>query len=127
MTDWEKAVVMAYTGVVMLSGDKLGIYYRYIQEKLGRPVWTHEFADKEMAKRIKEAAKSDFLALCADEEQHFWPSSGSTPKERCCRNCEHHKPYPLNTTLFYCGNVCSDYFNVITENNRICDAWREKA
>ena len=29
MTKQECAVVMAYTGTVMLTGDNLGIYYKY--------------------------------------------------------------------------------------------------
>lgn len=127
MTDWEKAVVMAYTGVVTLKGDKLAIFRKYINEKMGRTIFTHELLGKDMTQKIKEAAKPDFLAICADEEQHFWSSPESIQRERCCRTCEHNKPYPLNTTLSYCSNVCSDYYNVLTTNNHICDAWREKA
>lgn len=63
MTDREKAIVMAYTGCTMLAGDKLGIYYQYVQEKLGRSVMTHELAYKEVQDAIKEAAKEDFIAI----------------------------------------------------------------
>lgn len=63
MTDREKAVVMAYTGVVMLTGDRLGEFYRYVQEKLNRPVFTHEIAA--LSDVIKHAAYNDFVALCA--------------------------------------------------------------
>lgn len=117
---------MAYTGVVMLTGDKFNIFHRYVQEKMGRPVWTHELAGEEMSRRIKEAAKSDFLALCADEEQHFWPSPESVPKKRCCENCEYHKPYSLNQSFFICNNICSTYFNELTGDYHTCDTWREK-
>ena len=64
MTDREKAIVMAYTGVVMLSGNKLGIFYEYIYDKLGHPILTHELASPDVWNKIKEAAKDDFLALC---------------------------------------------------------------
>lgn len=63
MTDRERAIVMAYTGVVMLCGDKLNIFYDYVSEKLGRPIYTHEFIDQDDI--IKSLAKEDFLALCA--------------------------------------------------------------
>ena len=63
MTDREKAIVMAYTGCTMLAGDKLGIYYKYVQEKLGRSVMTHELAYQEVQDAIKEAAKEDFIAI----------------------------------------------------------------
>jgi len=63
MTDRERAIVMAYTGIVMLCGDKLHIFYEYVSEKLGRPIWTHEFFRQ--ADTIKELSKEDFLSLCA--------------------------------------------------------------
>ena len=63
MTDRERAIVMAYTGVVMLCGDKLHIFYEYVSEKLGRPIWTHEFISQ--ADTIKELSKKDFFGLCA--------------------------------------------------------------
>ena len=63
MTDREKAIVMAYTGRTMLAGDKLGIFYKYVQEKLGRSVMTHELAYQEVQDAIEEAAKKDFIAI----------------------------------------------------------------
>lgn len=67
MTDKEKAVVMAYTGIAMLTGDKFEIFHKYVEEIMSRPVFTHEFAT--CAEVIKEKAKFDFLALCAEEEK----------------------------------------------------------
>jgi len=66
MTDKEKAVVMAYTGIAMLTGDKFEIFHKYVEEIMNRPVFTHELAT--YAEEIKERAKFDFLALCAEEE-----------------------------------------------------------
>lgn len=65
MTDRERAIVMAYTGVCMLKGDKLGIFYNYLEEILGYSVWTHELASQTLWEEIKEKSKSDFLTLCA--------------------------------------------------------------
>lgn len=42
MTDREKAIVMARTGIVMLTGDRLNEFYKYLSELYGRPVYTHE-------------------------------------------------------------------------------------
>jgi hypothetical protein len=47
----------------MLCGDKLNVFYDYVSEKLGRPVWTHELIDQ--ADTIKALSKKDFLSLCA--------------------------------------------------------------
>ena len=63
MTDRERAIIMAYTGIVMLRGDKLNVFYEYVSEKLGRPIWTHEFIDQ--ADTIKALSKEDFLSLCS--------------------------------------------------------------
>lgn len=66
MTKQECAVVMAYTGVVMLTGDNLRIYYKYLNDIMGRPVYTHELAFKEIQEKIKEKSTNDFLKLCID-------------------------------------------------------------
>lgn len=69
MTDREKAIVMAYTGTCMLAGDKLGIYYQYIQEKLGHCVMTHELVYPEVQDAIREATKDDFIELCRANDE----------------------------------------------------------
>ena len=69
MTDREKAIVMAYTGVTMLSGEKFSIFHEYIEEILGRPVWTHELAIDLVWNEIKEKSKADFLEICNTEEK----------------------------------------------------------
>lgn len=67
MTDREKAIVTAYTGVTMLMGEKFSIFHKYIQDLLGRPIWTHELASEAVWNEIKEKSKPDFLKLCVDE------------------------------------------------------------
>ena len=67
MTDKEKAIVTAYTGYAMLVGDKLGIFYQYIEKLLGYMPYTHELADKGLWARIHELSKDDFIKLCRDE------------------------------------------------------------
>lgn len=64
MTDREKAIVTAHTGVNMLEGEKFNEFYNYLEELYGRPVYTHEipFLD------IKEKSKEDFIALCRGEQ-----------------------------------------------------------
>ena len=64
MTDREKAIVMAHTGICMLEGEKLDVFYQYLNELYGRPVYTHEWVTLD----IKEKSKPDFLQLCKEEE-----------------------------------------------------------
>ena len=42
--------------------------HKYIQKKLGRPVFTHELSDKGIQKEIEEKSKEDFLEICNREE-----------------------------------------------------------
>ena len=63
MTKREKLIVGAYTGVLMTDFSDL---HEFIEKKLGRPVWTHELADKHVVDEIKEAVKEDFLKLCEE-------------------------------------------------------------
>ena len=62
MTLRECAIVEAYTGVVMCAHDRRRYYYEYVDELMGRPVWTHEHAL--YAEKIKDLAKPDFIELC---------------------------------------------------------------
>lgn len=63
MTDRERAIVMAYTGICMLVGDKLGEFYKYVEEIMGRPLQTIEVAM--LCDVIKERSYNDFCSLCA--------------------------------------------------------------
>ena len=79
MTDREKAIVSAYTGIAMLTGDKFSIFHKYVEDILGRSVWTHELASEELWGEIREKSKADFLALCAESE----------PEMPNCVTCDH--------------------------------------
>lgn len=62
MTDKERAVIMAYTGVTMLTGDKFRIFHEYVDNVLGRPIMTHELPF--LANEIKGKSRDDFIRLC---------------------------------------------------------------
>lgn len=66
MTDKEKAIVMAYTGITMLAGEKFSIFHKYIEDILHRPVYTHELANPKVWEEIKEKSKNDFIQLCKE-------------------------------------------------------------
>lgn len=53
-------IVGAYTG--FLCGEFTALH-GYIEQLLGRPVWTHEMADADLMEKVREAAKPDFLKL----------------------------------------------------------------
>lgn len=64
MTDREKAIVEAYTGVCMLTGEKRSVFNKYVNEVMGRPIYTHEFAYDNIQKELKEKSRDDFIKLC---------------------------------------------------------------
>jgi hypothetical protein len=64
LTIEQSAVISAYTGV--LCGP-FGAYHEYVEKVMERPVWTHEMANPDVMAQIREAAKPDFLALCAEQ------------------------------------------------------------
>ena len=62
LTREQGAIVSAYTGITAGPFEDM---HAYAERKLGRPVWTHEFASEALMAELREAAKEDFLALCA--------------------------------------------------------------
>ena len=61
MNKREAAIIGAFTGV--LCGEFHDMH-QYIEEIMGRPVFTHEMADKYIVEEIKEKSKPDFLTIC---------------------------------------------------------------
>lgn len=78
MTIRECAIVEAYTGICMLTGDRRKEFYKYVEEIMGRPILTHELVEYEY--EIEQNAKADFIELCknATEEE---PTSQYEDKE----------------------------------------------
>ena len=66
MTLQEKIIVSAYTGVLMCDFSHV---HKYIEEKMGRPVWTHELGFESTFAKIREAVKPDFIKLCQNRKE----------------------------------------------------------
>ena len=60
MNKQEAAVIGAYTGVLMGEFKDL---HTYIEKILGHEVYTSQLANEELAEKIKNKSKPDFLAL----------------------------------------------------------------
>ena len=61
MTDRERLVVSAYTGVLMCDFAK---FQSYVEELLGRPVFTHEMGLPNTWEEIKKNCHAELIALC---------------------------------------------------------------
>lgn len=58
MTNAEKAIVSAYTGILMGDFD---LMHRYIEYKMGRQVFTHELGYKSVQDEIHKRVHPDFI------------------------------------------------------------------
>lgn len=62
LTREQAAIIGAYTG--FMCGPFTDIHST-VERVLGRPVWTHEMASKELMNEVRERIKPEFLELCA--------------------------------------------------------------
>lgn len=60
MTKREGAIISAFTGILI---GKFTDLHGYVEEIMGRPVFTHEMGSEEMANQIKSKSKSDFIKI----------------------------------------------------------------
>lgn len=60
MTKREAAIVSAYTGFLCGEFHEM---HKYVEEIMGRPVWTHEMGIREIADQIRDKSKADFIAI----------------------------------------------------------------
>ena len=56
----QAAIISAYTGFLLGSFSAM---HEYAEKKLGRPIWTHEFASEALTAELREAAMDDFVNL----------------------------------------------------------------
>lgn len=66
LTKQQALIVSGYTGVLCcgfrdFQGD--------VEKRLGRPVWSHQFADPDVMDEIKAVYRDDFIAMCIKEKE----------------------------------------------------------
>ena len=64
MTKKECAIVMAHTGICMLTEDDFNVFHEYVEEIMQRPVFTHELVRESVVEEIRKRSKTDFIKLC---------------------------------------------------------------
>jgi len=60
MTKKEAAIITIYTGILI---GEFSDAHEYAETLLGRPVFTHEFANCELCDKLKELSKQDFISI----------------------------------------------------------------
>ena len=61
MTREEAILLSAYTGY-LLAPDFSQVH-KFCEDTLGRPIWTHEFADQDVQKEIREKLRPQIMEL----------------------------------------------------------------
>lgn len=61
LTKEQAAIIGAFTGI---SCGPFSDMHEAVEKKLGRPVYTHEFADYDFMEQLREEFRDDFLAIC---------------------------------------------------------------
>ena len=69
MTIQECVIVTAYTGVSMLQGGDLKLFYEYVEKKFGYPIWTHDMISESFWEKLKAESKQDFINLCENAKR----------------------------------------------------------
>lgn len=67
MNKREAAIITAMTEI-NFGGTYFPEFHKYAEEKFGRPVFTHEMADKDFWDKLKELARNDFTLLAESIE-----------------------------------------------------------
>lgn len=64
MTRREAAIITAYTGIVI---GEFCYFHEYAEEIMGRPVFTHEFANEKTAAEIKAKSYNHFISIKVED------------------------------------------------------------
>ena len=66
LTKEQAAILGAYSGICF---GPFGDIQAYAERVLGRPIFTHEFANDALCEELKQAASADFNAICYEVQQ----------------------------------------------------------
>lgn len=61
MTREEAILLSAYTGFLLVPD--FSEVHKFCEDTLGRPIWTHEFADDDVQKEIQEKLRPQIVEL----------------------------------------------------------------
>lgn len=66
MTHKEAVLISAYTGYLLTN--EFSEYHEYYEKLLGRPIYTHEFADKDTQEEIRRKCKPLIIDMINNED-----------------------------------------------------------
>lgn len=60
LTKEQCVILSGFTGILYGSFSD---FHKDVERRLGHPVWTHMFGDKEFSAKIKELYRNDFISM----------------------------------------------------------------
>ena len=63
MTKLTKEQAIIITGYTGITACNFGDFHGDVEKRLGHPVWTHQFGDKEFMEKIQELYRADFMEM----------------------------------------------------------------
>ncbi len=61
LTKEQAIAITGFTGV--MACKSFSDFHEDVEKRLGRPVFTHEFANKKLTEEIEELYRADFMAM----------------------------------------------------------------
>ena len=86
MTLKEKVICEAYTGICFCTGEDRNALYKYLSEKMGRPVYSHEFATN--FEKIRDISREDFVKVCKGDYNETLTQKGDRDAPASLVRCE---------------------------------------
>ena len=104
MTKRECAVIMAYSGIITLTGDDLKHFYQYVAQLMGCPC-TPEHVKAYPKDVIRAKAKQDFVELC---RRTATVETGAAPQQHGTWAAENSRPKSYKFICSVCGGTAYD-------------------
>lgn len=60
LTKEQALVLTGFTGVTCCN---FGDFHGDVEKRMGQPVWTHQFGDKEFMEKVKDLYRDDFFSM----------------------------------------------------------------
>ena len=123
MTKEEAILLSAYTGVLLVPD--FSDVHKFCEDTLGRPIWTHEFADQDVQKEIREKLRPQIMELVQNisalrpitreqvekvwrgEWKHYLPPLGAGDVQCRCTRCGR-TPDVETPFCAWCGTPMTD-------------------
>jgi hypothetical protein len=61
LTKEQAIIITGYTGITACD---FSTFHEDVEKRLGHPIWTHEFASKELREKLREIYREDFIKIC---------------------------------------------------------------